>query len=471
MIAYGPPLPAGIGRSKDMSRPMITIFIRRTSSISNENDVLLGDSTIRKLNVPTDKPIMLRFGSSKTIIKISPHSKNKHLYLSGSLATKLSLHHGTKLHMHYDPVMNQLYLGPLIAVLMSKYHKQSSQPFASNTTFCKELAEAGQLQGAFVYFLTPKQINTSNPVVEGWMYNQKWKKMSFPYPDVMYNRLSRKLEKSTSVKKIFTNLKNNHQTSIFNEKFLNKAEVFRALARDKSLQQYLPETDAVRNYQSMKKMCNKYATVFLKPVSGSLGKGIIKITRQKNATYICHFSSVNGTRKVSYASLTKVFQAISGKLKAQHYQIQQGLDLITNNGRPIDFRALVQKSINGQWKITSIVARIASSQHFVSNLARGGQLSGIKATLAKTKIIGVKKSKLQTNLRKAALKIAQGVDAQVQEHFGELGIDLAVDKKGKIWLLEVNSKPSKSEDTSVTPNKIRPSAIQIIQYARYLTGL
>lgn len=454
-----------------MSRPKVPVHIRQTSSILNEYDVLLDETAIKQLNIPTNRQLVLQFGSSKTIIKVISHAK-KQINFSRPLATKLSLQQGMNLRINYSPELNQLTIGPLIAVLMSRYYGNPAQPFASNTAFCQELTEAGKQQGAFVYFLTPNQIDTNQPVLDGWCCHGKWKRMSFPYPDIIYNRLtSRRYERLNSVKQLFNHVKNRHRGYVFNERYLNKSEVFEALKKDRSLQPYLPATDVFRSYQILRNMCQKYPNVFLKPITGSLGKGIIKISRQPNGAYICHFSSAGGTKKVSYSSISKLFQAISGKMKAQRYQIQQGLTLIASQGRPIDFRALVQKGLQGEWKVTSIVARIAGSQHFVSNLARGGQLSTVKAALVRAKFPSSRRGKIALNLRKAALHIAQGIETHVKEHFGELGVDLAVDRRGKVWLLEVNSKPSKNDDTSFIQGKIRPSALKVVQYARFLTKL
>lgn len=92
---------------------------------------------------------------------------------------------------------------------------------------------------------------------------------------------------------------------------------------------------------------------------------------------------------------------MSGKMKTTRYQIQQGLTLIDNSGRPVDFRALVQKNRTGKWSVTSIVARIAGGSHYVSNLARGGSLSTVKDAVAKTQLSGSAKASAYAGLHTA----------------------------------------------------------------------
>lgn len=261
-------------------------------------------------------------------------------------------------------------------------------------------------------------------------------------------------------------------TEVFNEKYLNKTEVFEALRKDSSLHGYLPESYLFKNYQMLKSMASRHPVLFLKPITGSLGKGIIRIRREPGDVYTCHYTNLTGVRKQTFPSLSAVFQAISGKLKTQRYQLQQGLDLITTDGRSIDFRSLVQRGAKGEWAITSIVGRIAGSQHFVSNLARGGSLTNVVGALAKTPFSSATRVSVTARLRKVSIDIAKGIEAQIPSHFGELGIDLAVDKMGKVWLLEVNSKPSKDDNTPLNnEKKIRPSVKQLVQYAKYLAKI
>src|SRR5690606_12499844 len=119
--------------------------------------------------------------------------------------------------------------------------------------------------------------------------------------------------------------------------------------------------------------------------------------------------------------------------KSRRYEIQQGLSLLTCKGRPVDFRALVQKNNKGKWSITSIVGRIAGPNHFVSNLARGGSLNSVRDVLIQSKLPPNEIKRVQTKLRTLALQLAEGIDQHIAHHFGELGIDLAVETSGKVW--------------------------------------
>ncbi|MNI00528.1 Endospore coat-associated protein YheD [compost metagenome] len=443
------------------------------SGILQENAVMLGDKSMKKLKIPAHGTIQLTFGSFRQEVTVIPVPKSDILRVSEGLARRLGLRQRLALNVSYSSGSRTLRLGPIIGVLVSRDHPdQPDRLFGPITMFCRELTNACHAQGAYVYFFTPEALESHSTSIQGWVYDEGWRKLSLPIADVINNRLTtRKVENKPSVQHFLADVKSRYGTHFFNEKFLDKTEVFEALAQDATLQRYLPESHALKGFAILKKMCGTYNSVFLKPVRGSLGKGILRISKDESGGYRLLSTTPMGTRKQTYPSLAKLFQSVAPKMKTTRYQIQQGLSLMELGRRPVDFRALVQKNGTGKWGVTSIVARTAGSNHFVSNLARGGTLSTVREAIAKSSLPSGVKENSQVLLPRAALAIARGVETYIPAHFGELGIDLALDQSGRIWLLEVNSKPSKNDNTPLNDQKIRPSVKQMILYCRYLAGL
>jgi glutathione synthase/RimK-type ligase-like ATP-grasp enzyme len=433
---------------------------------------MLSESAVKKWKIPTNQNLLLQHGSFRQEVKVVPISRSNIMRMNPALAAKLGLHHGATLCLQYKRSSETLRIGPLIGVMVSRVYTSSPEkPFGAMTAFCKEMTDACRMFGAQVFFFTPDEMHADPQSIHGHVYNQdQWSKKSFPVPNVIYNRLtSRKYESLANVQLFMKDVKA-RGTHIFNEKYLDKTEVFDALSKDQAMLVYLPESYLFKNYQMLKSMSSRYSTLFLKPITGSLGKGIIRLEKHPGSSYNCQFTNEGGARKKEFNSLPAVFTALSGKLKSQKYQLQQGLELIKAEGRPVDFRALVQKGARGVWTVTSVVARIASTQQFVSNIARGGSLGTVKDALGRSSLNAQQRVSVSSRLRKASLDIAASIEAQIPNHFGELGIDLAVDEQGKIWLLEVNSKPSKDDNTPLSERKIRPSVKQIVQYARLLAN-
>ncbi|MFC5700564.1 YheC/YheD family protein [Cohnella faecalis] len=455
-----------------MSTPKVNVQIV-SSDILSDDVLMLGESVMKQLKIPAHQPISLKFGAFRHSVTLVPVPRFEGMRMSQTLSHRMGIHSGTPLRLQYRTSGRTLALGPLIGVLVSRsFPHIPDKPFGDITLFCRELTTACRAQGAYVYFFTPGGIGSSSNSVEGWVHNATgWHRMSLPAPDVVNNRLTtRKLENSAVVQSFMKDIRNRYGSHVFNEKFLDKSEVFEALKKDSAVQKYLPESYSLRSYAMFKSMCTRYSAVFLKPVRGSLGKGIIRLTRVGSESWQASYATVNGTRRQSFNDPAKLFSSISGKMKTVRYLIQQGLTLIEAGGRPVDFRALTQKNASGAWQITSIVGRTAGSHHFVSNLARGGTLSTVKEAVAKSNLPGTHRAVASSRLQRAALDIAKGIDEKIPAHFGELGIDLAIDTSGRVWLLEVNSKPSKNDNTPLKEGKIRPSVRMMIQYARHLSG-
>lgn len=435
--------------------------------------IVIPEKFIKSKHIPSNQTLHLKFGSHRTPVQVKA-KKTKHsvIALPAELAQRWSIPNGSRFRVAYRSEDQTLRLGPLIGVIVNRVYETAERRFGSNTTFYKELADTCQLRGGMAFFFSQDHIRTQKNTIKGWTYANGWRKMTFPLPDVVYNRIStRKIEQNSVVQNFFDQL-NASRIPVFNEKFLDKNEVFDALQKDPTLHPYLPESYLLRNYAMFKRMCTKYPVIFLKPVKGSLGKGIIRITKLPTGKYSCQTMSINGAKVRHFSSISRIFKHLSGQIKSRRYQIQQGLTLLTCKGRPVDFRALVQKNNKGEWSITSIVGRIAGPNHFVSNLARGGSLNSVRDVLIQSKLPADQIKRVESKLKTLAVRLAEGIDHHIPYHFGELGVDLAVENNGKVWLLEINSKPSKSDNTSLatpTARKARPSVRKVIQYGAFLS--
>lgn len=454
-----------------MSKTKVIVRMHTHSLAANEPVVMISQNVVRKWKIPSQQTVQLHFGAARETVHVAAIPTRSELRMSSELIRRFGLPpQGTTLRLAYRPAARILRIGPLLGVMVPKVTQTPGRRFGIITPFCREITEACRAQGAFVYFFTPDEARSTQDTINGWSLHGNEYAARFPIPDVIYNRLpSRKLDGKPGLQEFLGTARKRWNTSVFNEKYLDKTEVFQALKNYAGAIRYLPESWSFTKASQLRTMLSKYRTVFLKPIRGSLGKGILRITRTKSG-YELSSSAAGGARKLRFASLSGLIAAISGKLKTTRYQIQQGLDLITVGGRPVDFRALVQKSIGGEWKVTSIVARTAGTHRFVSNVAQGGTVGTVSQTVAKSNLTK-NRSGVSTRLHRAALNIAKGIDERIPAHFGELGVDLALDRTGRVWLLEVNSKPSKNDSSLLSERKIRPSVKHLVQYARHLANL
>lgn len=457
-----------------MSNTRVHIRTHPHLHFANDRSVMLSESIVKRWKIPTGQPVVLRFGAAKHAVRVIPVSSRNELRIGASLAYQLGLApQGASLRLAYRPASRTLRIGPLVGVMLPRIMNVPGRRFGIITPFCRELTDACRMEGAFVYFFTPNELRSMSEKVEGWTLTGQEYKASFPIPDVIYNRLpSRKLDGIPELQRFLNRAKSVYGTRVFNEKYLDKTEVFGALRRYKPALRYLPESHPYTGTAQLRSMCSRYRSVFLKPITGSLGKGIIRITRNPSGGYRVETTSAAATTRQSYASLNALVKALAGKLRVNRYQIQRGLELIRVGSRPVDFRALTQKDRSGKWHVTSIVARIAGSNRFVSNVAQGGTIGPVRQTVAKSNLAAGRVG-VPERLKRAATTIARGIDKCIPAHFGELGIDLAVDRgSGRVWLLEVNSKPAKNDSGLLNESQgIRPSVRLLVQYFRHLANL
>lgn len=451
-----------------MGLAQVQIQILSQHQLPHHIDLVMSQALAKKLEIKT--PIFsIAFGSAIAKGRVAfSRMNNKLIRISSYLAEQLKMNPQPWIRAQFDAHSLRLRFGPVFGILINTHPQEKrAQPFGLMTKFLDECITAGQSRGIRVAVFTPEHIDLTQNETTVWIkLKNQWQCTKYPLPDVIYNRInSRRIEQQESLQKKLALLKSHFRIPVFNERFLDKLQVYQILVKDEEIRSRLPETYSFRDPRALS-LFKRYPTVYLKPTNGSLGSGIIKITKFKSG-WIYQLSTPGGTVCRTLKSHSRLLKLLKQKIRSQPYIAQQGLRLMKFDNRSVDFRILVQKRKEGVWKITSSVARIANIQHIVSNLARGGTIR--KASDVLRELSYPRKPSI-SQLQTAALEIAKAFERLADGHFAELGIDLAIDVHGKIWLIEINSKPSKTDDTVINPNShFRPSVLRLIDYVLYLT--
>lgn len=434
-------------------------------------NMVMSRTLAQKLEIRS-QPFWVTFGSAADTATLAFSRTNSNLIrINSRLASSLRMTNQSLINAHFDPYSLRLRFGPLLGILINTQPQGKQEHiFGAMTKFLDECVVAGQAHGLRVAIFDPGQIQLESKSIQAWIREKgKWIRSVLPFPDVIYNRItSRKVEQEETLQNKLERLRTYHRIPIFNEKFLNKYQVYQILIKDEQMRHMLPETHPFHVHR-LKEMFHRYPVLYLKPNNGSLGSGIIRVSKGKGV-WVYQSATPNGTLTRTTRTLAEMAKILARRIGRQSYLIQQGLNLIKYENRQVDFRVLVQKNKQGEWQITSTVGRIANDQHIVSNLASGGTIRKAADVLAELGDIPNKPS--ITWLRNVSLEISKAFDRLAEGHFAELGIDLAIDRNGKIWLIEINSKPSKTDDTVTNPTlPTRPSVTRLIEYIYFLTGL
>ncbi|MBB3108416.1 glutathione synthase/RimK-type ligase-like ATP-grasp enzyme [Paenibacillus phyllosphaerae] len=197
-----------------------------------------------------------------------------------------------------------------------------------------------------------------------------------------------------------------------------------------------PHIPPTRRFTSdnLRSMLSSHGMVVVKPVKGAGGHGVIKVTREGAAGYTYTYYSM--TKR--FDNFEAMFRSLDRKRKGRRYLIQKGIRLATIGGRPIDYRVKYVKE-DGVWRIRAIVGRLAKPGLFVTNLCRGGELlsgsEGIRRSLSPGKVASKKRE------MRVLTHIATGILESRFPGIGQLGFDFGIDRNGKLWIFEVNTRP------------------------------
>ncbi|MNZ78197.1 Endospore coat-associated protein YheD [compost metagenome] len=217
-------------------------------------------------------------------------------------------------------------------------------------------------------------------------------------------------------------------------------------------------------------MLRKYPLIYLKPINGTGGRGILRIEKQKDG--LLHIRGRDLSRRIirprqmTQSSLDSFLH--TWNLNSRRYIVQQGIQLKLNNGRVHDYRMLVQKNGEGVWTLTGCAGRVGAAGSITSNLHGGGHASTMQALLKEW----IKDEAKITQIKENATKLGVGVAAFLEQQYGrlcELALDLAIDRKGDIWLLEVNPKPAREVFAQAGEKEVyRKAVTRPLEYALWL---
>jgi hypothetical protein len=398
--------------------------------------------------LPADVPIaeqtQVMFGSYGVPCSIALRlDKKKEIIITKSLSEKLKLPFASCVRLFLDE--QSVHLGPLIGIFTAGFRKSSIRPIGKRTFFFAKLLSKEKDVGGWAFVFGAHHINWETGTINGYFYTENgWEQHEIPFPNVIYNRLpNRRTENETTFQQIKHKLKNEYLIPWFNENFFNKWDVYCLLKQHPVTLPYLPETHCHSTVETAQMLLEKYHHIYIKPANGSLGLGVYQIIQAKDdkQTYYCRYrDEYQQNRLRKFPSLSSLWSEIFVNKPMEHYIIQQGIQLIRHQGRQVDFRIHTNKNQNGHWKVSAIAAKVAGKGSVTTHLNNGGIVKTLDEVFEKEH----ERYVITEKLKKAALTLSQCLEEKMGAEIGEIGFDIGIDQKGKVWLFEANSKPGRS---------------------------
>ncbi len=439
--------------------------------------ISISRNLVNKLGIDVQPSITVRVGSLKVKSKLTIFDNGKKGYaLSPELVQALHIKKSKGMKIRYQAEEKMLHLGPtigILATLIPGSNREELDPRSLQAELIYLSIVSKAIPGQ-VYIFTPGSINWANHTCRCYVYHQlsqnrgRWESSIYQLPDVVYDRIhSRSAEARNNVQYAKNRLMNLPYLHYFNPHYLNKWNVHQMLLANPTLIRYLPETQQLDN-NNLEEMLKKYRVLYMKPSNGSLGKGIIKVAADKGRLKYVAYRGRHIRNQASNPA--ELLRKTKKQRDERHYIVQRGLDLARYKGSPFDLRIIYQKTGPGEWMISKKFCRIAPKGSSISNLSSGGRVeksSKVMHHLFKKEDLIKSKNE---EIRLLCKMVASTLENVSNSTFGELGMDIGIDRKGHLYLIEVNSKPRKTTESIFSPAIVKNTFKRPLAYATYLSG-
>lgn len=389
------------------------------------------------------------------------------LQMSPDLLTELNLKPGLRCSLRIDRGAGTVVLGPVVGVFVNPRFLASIE-LGDVPESASYHARAAWDTHAFLYYFSHEQIDWLARTATAWVYEGRgsWSRRTAPLPDVVYDRgVNFRDEEKPLVKYVRAQFRSSPLVQRINARdALDKWWLFRRLARYTELKPHLPETVRYHGLSEVQELLGRYGRVFLKSFYGRGGTEVLAIEQDGHGGYLCCASNL----RRHCGSLQEVLAVSQRFFPTDRIVVQQGIPLLRHQGRKLDLRVLLNKDGHGKWQVTYNQVRVASGKSPVTNVHCHGKPFAFRDLMPT--VLGARDRTAATE-REVADFCTDVVRCIEREYgpFGELGLDVALDDQGGIWLLEANAKPDKNPE-AYEAGPPYPQFTRLLEYAKHLAG-
>lgn len=442
--------------------------VLETSKINN-GVLKLSEDQAAKLNLSNKTITLLHAGKNhvQIIISINDSSQNKNVFcLSSGTLKRLRLSSAQPFGVSRQK--DGIHLGPVVGIMANLY-KERDRPFGPQSLFIKQLIQTAMQIGELCYGFSPHDIHWDNKTITGYTLGKNgWVKRLFPLPDVVYPRRSGCSAFNRQVRKKLQCT----GCTFLNPPLIGKWQSYKILAAHPILKNYLPDTNLVSDFNRVDQMINKYRIVYMKPVAGSQGRNIIKIAlKDRPNRYHYQYQMNNQMYNGTSANMSGLRRSLRRVMGNQTYIVQNQINLLRSEGNILDVRVLVQKDDTGNFTVTGKACRVGKPGSITSNISAGGHGSKLNLVLARNFSEPKQRQSIIDEIDMVACEAAKVLEASASGPIGELGIDIGIDRSGKIWFIEANLRPARKLFSMIGESEVRMnSIIKPLLYCRYAAG-
>lgn len=358
---------------------------------------------------------------------------------------------------------------PVLGILT--LYLNNAKQLEERSVYRRMIIEGSRI-GLDVFVFTPADVHASKDLINAMVYDVKsgtWSRKWRSFPNMIYDRC--RIQRSQRFQQLLRFRTRYGHLTFLNRPLRNKWTVHQTFSQKSRFQPHLPETVLYQSSADLHRMLKFSSVVYVKPINGTGGRGILRIERQREGKSLFDIQGRRQSREIiapRKVSLSRLESIVRQWCLGGRFLVQQGIPVRLPSGRFHDYRMLVQKNGQGDWELTGMAGRVGAARSVTSNLHGGGHAMKAETLLAQWLGSEERAGKAMRTAERLGLDAA----AYLEDSFGalcELALDLAIDREGRIYVLEVNPKPAREVFArSGDANTYRKALTRPLEYAMWV---
>lgn len=343
-------------------------------------------------------------------------------------------------------------IGPVVGIMASE--ETGTRRFGIETDRFRRIITLGAEMGLLVYVFFPDKVDWGARLVKGWIYREKrgWVSDWLPLPDIVYDRHIPEVLPAGGVVDAARAFHERYREALFLNSLpfvsacRDKLEIQNILAKDPFLRRHLPDVLEASDPGEVTLFIASRERSFLKLRRGSGSKGLVFIENLGSRYRISRREKGMPPDVAVVSGKAALESAVSdildrGRRSSGGYIVQEGIDLARlpgETGSAFEVRVICQKGGAGRWMRTGMVCRVnpTAERFMVPREEVHYRIHDLLASVFPGRV-----NEVRDSIRRVA-RLVPSIVERAAERGGEMSVDLGIDKHGKPWLIEVNSKPA-----------------------------
>ncbi|MDP4182171.1 MAG: YheC/YheD family protein, partial [Bacillota bacterium] len=397
----------------------------------SSNKITVADTVIKKNKLTEIRRITLKFGCIKTDVEICEMDIDENtIWVSRDIIELLSI--PTDLEYQINFTRDEVCIGPTVGLLLYQdieyYTPNRLEKFFDYTLGYNEIK-------GLLCLIGESGLDFDKKTAEGYYYKasakgkeRQWVKGKFPIPDAVFRRAGLLPDNMTKLSELTEN-------RVFNSYFFDKLEFWNICRSNERTKDYIPQTSKLKSFRDVERMLRRFDTIFLKPVNGTLGNGLLKIQKRGD---VYTAQTKYEEKPMEFNDLTAAKEYIMDFVEGYSFIVQQDVNLIKYEDGYVDFRVILQKDYTKNWVCAGIVSCIGAKNGIHSNYIDEGLYLSFEEIMKRTfSLSNPKIFEKRMEIVNVCKNIGAALD-ETGENYGDLGIDVGFDKQMKPWVFEAN---------------------------------